>query len=180
MGAALRNGAISSARSKWLAAQVSFCIRRRSTRRQTCIFLNQIAAFLGRRGPRRHCHQTSPLPYRAKIPDRGRTDQSRRKRRTRHGPRGAQSPLRRSPQSGRCRRTQARWSINWLDRKNPKTHAKICLNVRGICCFMPGDPKYSKNIEVIAVIDCVFSNAPAFSISIREETPKSIFSRWTG
>lgn len=38
----------------------------------------------------------------------------------------------------------------------------IRLNVRGICCLKPGDPKYSKNIEVISVIDRYLEHARLF------------------
>ena len=36
---------------------------------------------------------------------------------------------------------------------------EIKLNVRGICCLKPGDPKYSKNIEVISIIDRFLEHA---------------------
>lgn len=39
---------------------------------------------------------------------------------------------------------------------------EIKLNVRGICCLKPGDPKYSKNIEVISVIDRFLEHARIF------------------
>ncbi len=39
---------------------------------------------------------------------------------------------------------------------------EIRLNVRGICCLKPGDPKYSKNIEVISVIDRFLEHARLF------------------
>ena len=39
---------------------------------------------------------------------------------------------------------------------------EIKLNVRGICCLKPGDPKHSKNIEVISVIDRFLEHARIF------------------
>ncbi|MEY4569391.1 MAG: polyphosphate kinase 1 [Verrucomicrobiota bacterium] len=39
---------------------------------------------------------------------------------------------------------------------------EIQLNVRGICCLKPGDPKHSKNIEVISVIDRFLEHARLF------------------
>jgi polyphosphate kinase len=38
----------------------------------------------------------------------------------------------------------------------------IRLNIRGICCLKPGDPKHSKNIEVISVIDRFLEHARLF------------------
>jgi polyphosphate kinase len=38
----------------------------------------------------------------------------------------------------------------------------IQLNVRGICCLKPGDPKHSKNIEVVSVIDRYLEHARVF------------------
>ncbi len=40
---------------------------------------------------------------------------------------------------------------------------KIRLNVRGVCCLKPGDKKFSKNIEVISVIDRYLEHARVFS-----------------
>jgi polyphosphate kinase len=37
--------------------------------------------------------------------------------------------------------------------KASQAGVEIKLNVRGICCLKPGDPRWSKNIEVISVID---------------------------
>ena len=39
---------------------------------------------------------------------------------------------------------------------------QIRLNVRGICCLKPGDPRYSKNIEVVSVIDRFLEHARLF------------------
>jgi polyphosphate kinase len=39
---------------------------------------------------------------------------------------------------------------------------EIKLNIRGICCLKPGDPKHSKNIEVISVIDRFLEHARIF------------------
>ena len=39
---------------------------------------------------------------------------------------------------------------------------EIKLNIRGICCLKPGDPKHSKNIEVISVIDRYLEHARIF------------------
>ena len=38
----------------------------------------------------------------------------------------------------------------------------IQLNVRGICCLKPGDPRHSKNIEVISIIDRYLEHARLF------------------
>jgi polyphosphate kinase len=42
-----------------------------------------------------------------------------------------------------------------------KAGVEILLNVRGICCLIPGE-KYSKNIEVISVIDRYLEHARLF------------------
>ncbi len=39
---------------------------------------------------------------------------------------------------------------------------EIKLNVRGICCLKPGDPKFSKNIEVVSIIDRFLEHARIF------------------
>jgi polyphosphate kinase len=39
---------------------------------------------------------------------------------------------------------------------------EIRLNIRGICCLRPGDPKHSKNIDVISVIDRYLEHARVF------------------
>jgi polyphosphate kinase len=46
--------------------------------------------------------------------------------------------------------------------KASQAGVEIRLNVRGICCLKPGDPKYSKNIEVISVIDRFLEHARLF------------------
>ena len=46
--------------------------------------------------------------------------------------------------------------------KASQAGVEIKLNVRGICCLKPGDPKFSKNIEVISVIDRFLEHARLF------------------
>ena len=46
--------------------------------------------------------------------------------------------------------------------KASQAGVEIRLNVRGICCLKPGDNKYSKNIEVISVIDRFLEHARLF------------------
>jgi polyphosphate kinase len=46
--------------------------------------------------------------------------------------------------------------------KASKAGVEIKLNVRGICCLKPGDPKHSRNIEVVSVIDRYLEHARIF------------------
>lgn len=46
--------------------------------------------------------------------------------------------------------------------KASQAGVEIRLNIRGICCLKPGDPKHSKNIEVISVIDRYLEHARLF------------------
>ncbi len=46
--------------------------------------------------------------------------------------------------------------------KASRAGVEIKLNVRGICCLKPGDAKYSKNIEVVSIIDRYLEHARIF------------------
>ena len=46
--------------------------------------------------------------------------------------------------------------------KASQAGVEIRLNIRGICCLKPGDAKYSKNIEVISVVDRFLEHARLF------------------
>ena len=46
--------------------------------------------------------------------------------------------------------------------KASQAGVEVKLNIRGICCLKPGDPKHSKNIEVISVIDRFLEHARLF------------------
>lgn len=46
--------------------------------------------------------------------------------------------------------------------KASRAGVEIRLNVRGICCLKPGDPRHSKNIQVVSVIDRYLEHARIF------------------
>ena len=46
--------------------------------------------------------------------------------------------------------------------KASRAGVDIRLNVRGICCLKPGDPKHSKSIEVVSIIDRFLEHARLF------------------
>jgi polyphosphate kinase len=46
--------------------------------------------------------------------------------------------------------------------KASRAGVAIKLNIRGICCLKPGDPRYSKNIEVVSIIDRFLEHARLF------------------
>lgn len=46
--------------------------------------------------------------------------------------------------------------------KASRAGVEIKLNIRGICCLKPGDPRHSKNIEVISIIDRFLEHARIF------------------
>ncbi len=46
--------------------------------------------------------------------------------------------------------------------KASQAGVEIRLNIRGICCLKPGDPKFSKNIEVVSIIDRFLEHARLF------------------
>jgi polyphosphate kinase len=46
--------------------------------------------------------------------------------------------------------------------KASQAGVEVKLNIRGVCCLKPGDPRWSKNIEVISVIDRYLEHARVF------------------
>lgn len=46
--------------------------------------------------------------------------------------------------------------------KASRAGVEIKINVRGICCLKPGDPKYSKNIQIVSIIDRFLEHARIF------------------
>jgi polyphosphate kinase len=66
------------------------------------------------------------------------------------------------PPASPPRSTRCRIPTSSTRSTRPPAGVEIKLNVRGICCLKPGDPKYSKNIEVVSIIDRFLEHARIF------------------